>query len=357
MLNKEEKKIYSRQIKLKDLGEKGQEKLKSSRVLIVGAGGLGCSVLSQLTGCGIGNITLVDGDKISISNLSRQPLYFQDDIGKQKVLVAKEVSLRRNPWLNLETIFAYLTPNLVKSFLSKIDLVVDCTDNFPTRYLINDACVHFNIPFVFGGIDRDMMQWAVFNYRNGPTYRCLHPDEPLSSFIKSCDDRGVLGVVPAILGSIQAREVVKVILGNEELEDFRFHILNTRDWEHKAYKAKRKSDYKELGIKTAYGGWCNTELVEELDYESISNGKSPKEDILIDVREPAEFEEYHLENAINIPLGSLERRFEELPFESKIILYCKTGQRSLTGCEILKNLGLKNVFSLKNGVEEKLHSL
>jgi sulfur-carrier protein adenylyltransferase/sulfurtransferase len=357
MLNSEEKNFYSRQIKLDDIGEKGQEKLKSSRVLIVGAGGLGCSVLSQLTGCGVGNITLIDGDVISVSNLSRQPLYSHDDIGKQKVQVAKEFSLQRNPWLNLECHFDYLTPGLALSLFPEIDLVVDCTDNFPTRYLINDACVHFNIPFVYGGIDRDMIQWAVFNYHNGPTYRCLHPEEPLSSFIKSCDDRGVLGVTPAILGSIQARETLKVILGNKELEEFRFHLLNTLDWDHQAFKAKRKGEYKDQKIKSAYGGWCNTELVKEIEIESLVNGKSSTSDILIDVREPEEFKEFHLENAINIPLASLKKRIEEIGVDSRVILYCKTGQRSLTAGEILKELGLKNVFSLKYGVEKKLLSL
>ena len=349
----EEYSYFSRQLRLPGFGEKELHTLQSSSVLVIGLGGIGCTLSDQLVGMGVGHLGLVDGDRVSKSNLSRQPLYNSKDEGQLKVEVASTKLENRSPRITLELFPEYLTPGLAKSIFPKFDLVVDCSDNFPTRYLVNDACVEFEKPFIFGGIDRDLIQWAVFNYKNGPTYRCIHPDEPLSSFIRSCDDRGVLSSVPAILGTIQARETIKAILHDPILKEFQFNILDTRTWTIDSLKAKKIPNSSNQKIKEVYGGWCNSLLVEEIDLASALDKKAR----LIDVREKHEYDAFHLDSAFHIPLGSLLERSSELNRQEFIVLYCKTGQRSLTGAEMLKKSGFENVLSLRSGIEEMVPDL
>ncbi len=348
-----EREYYSRQLRLSDFSESDQQKLNSTGVLVIGLGGLGSIAADLLAGVGVGNLVLVDGDRVSRSNLARQGLYTSDDIAKPKSELAKSRLEKRNPFISIESINSFFNPGLAKELVPSVDLVLDCSDNFPTRYLVNDACVEFEKPFVFGGIDRDLIQWAVFNYQSGPTYRCLHPDEPLASFIKSCNDRGVLSMTPALLGSIQARESLKVLLNDSSLDQFFFNILNTKSWDLQRFQASRTAEAEKARIRESYGGWCNSGGVKEVGIDSVEQLGA----CLVDVRETSEYERFHLESSINFPLSTLAQNYQELPKNQALILYCQTGQRSITAAEMLQKNGFEQVYSLRFGIEEMVPDL
>src|ERR1035437_2494874 len=209
----EEKRRYARHIILPEIGLEGQQKLKQAKVLVVGAGGLGCPVLQYLTAAGVGTLGIIDFDTVDESNLQRQVLYSTEDIGKHKAAIAKEKLEKQNPDINLVSHVAHLTSANALEIISQYDIVVDGSDNFATRYLVNDACVILNKVLVFGSIFKFEGQVSVFNYKGGPTYRCLYPEAPAEGDVPNCAEIGVLGVLPGIVGTLQANEVIKIITG------------------------------------------------------------------------------------------------------------------------------------------------
>ena len=223
---KEEKQRYNRHIIMPEIGMDGQLKLKKASVLVIGAGGLGCPVLQYLGAAGVGRIGIVDFDKVDASNLQRQILFGVADIGKFKAEVAKERLLANNPYITVETHVTKLDSSNALSIIGEYDIVVDGSDNFATRYLVNDACVILNKPLVFGAIYKFEGQLCVFNYQNGPSYRCLFPDQPSADSIPTCSQIGVVGVLPGIVGSMQANEVIKVILEKDDVLSGRFLTID-----------------------------------------------------------------------------------------------------------------------------------
>lgn len=217
---------YDKQIALPEVGEAGQQKLAEAKVLVVGAGGLGCPALQYLAAAGIGTIGIVDGDVVNETNLHRQVLYTNSDVGRPKVQVAAERLYRLNPEVKINTYTEFLTAKNAMDIVANYDLVVDATDNFAARYRINDVCVKLDKPVVYGAIHRFEGQVSVFNYKGGPTYRCLFPDKPAESQIPDCNETGVLGVLPGIIGTQQATEVLKIILGIGEVLSGKLMTLN-----------------------------------------------------------------------------------------------------------------------------------
>lgn len=217
---------YDKQIALPEVGEAGQKKLARAKVLVVGTGGLGCPVLQYLAAAGVGTIGIVDGDEVNETNLHRQVLYTNSDVGKPKVQVAAERLKQLNPEVEIQTFSEFLTAGNAMNIVANYDLIVDATDNFVARYRINDVCVKLGKPFVYGAIHRFEGQVSVFNYKGGPTYRCLFPDKPAESQIPNCNETGVLGVLPGIIGTHQATEVLKIILGIGEVLSGKLMTLN-----------------------------------------------------------------------------------------------------------------------------------
>ncbi len=341
-MNPEEREFFNRQIKIKGLGLAGQEKIKGTSILIVGLGGLGCQVFINLLSSGVGKLFLVDGDIVSRSNLSRQWIYTEKEVGRRKVEVAKEFGKGRNPWTEIQTYPSYLNTSLAKEVIPNVDLVIDCSDNFNSRYLINDSCVFFNKPFIYGGMDKDLFQWAILNWNQGPTYRCLFPEEPKNDFIKACNERGILSVNPSILGSIQARESIRVILEDEKGPNGRLNTLNLENWDFNAIELVRTEDYSDLRIKEDYGGVCSLLSTLEIGMEELDPSRA-----IIDVREEWESAENPINGAINIPLSELPVKGKELDKDKAYALYCDSGRRSLIGIKALEELGFENVQSLR----------
>jgi len=255
-LSREELIRYSRQLSLKDFGIESQLKLKKSRVLVVGAGGLGCPALLYLSAAGIGNIGILDFDTVALHNLQRQVLYVEDDIGKPKALVAANHLQKRNSAVNFDSIRKKINHETAKELISDYDIVLDCTDNFEARYAINDACVMLNKPFVYGALFRFEGQVSLFNAKeatgkNGPTYRCLFPEQPPEETALSCEDAGILGFLPGIVGSMQAGEAIKWIIGLNGLSGKLFSI-NTRDYSVNVFEVERKESLWKENISTKF---------------------------------------------------------------------------------------------------------
>jgi molybdopterin/thiamine biosynthesis adenylyltransferase len=244
MLTKEEITRYSKQLLLPGIGMKGQEKLKDAKVLVIGAGGLGCPVLQYLAAAGVGSIGIVDFDSIDITNLHRQVLYADDDIGKEKAIIATSKIAALNPFIKLETFNVELEYSNARKIISGYDIIVDCTDNFETRYIINDVCVLSDKPFVYGGIHKFEGQLSVFNYSSidgkpGPTYRCLFPENKDDEVADNCSVSGVIGVLPGMIGTMQANEVIKMITGIGNVCSGKLLIFNSLNNIFTEIKVKR----------------------------------------------------------------------------------------------------------------------
>jgi len=326
---------YSRQVKLDEVGLEGQRKLARARVLIVGCGGLGCPVAVTLGAAGIGKIGLVDYDVIEESNLNRQWLYGVGDIGRSKVECAAERIKNLSPTTVVEEYSCPFNSGM-GGILEHYDVVVDCTDNFTTRYLINDLCVAAGKPFVSASIYRFEGQLSVFNYsvdgvEFGPTYRCLYPSPPQS--IPSCAEGGVLGVVPTILGALQANEVLKIILGIGEILDGKLLLINTLTLSTTLLSFKRQ-------IKEVLAQWGPVLLSSK---ELLAMLES-KEVVLVDVRERDEDKGRHL-GGLWLPLSGLDEAL--LPPDVPIVLYCESGKRSL---ELSGRIKRRGVYSLSHGI-------
>jgi len=319
---------YIRQTALSGFGTDGQAKLKRAKVLVVGAGGLGLPVLSYLNAMGIGTLGIVDADVVSRSNLHRQVLYTEEMVGKKKVEVAKLQLQKQNSETQIDLYPIFLEVSNALDIIEKYDIVVDATDNFPTRYLINDACVMLKKPFVYGALHGFEGQVSVFNYENGPTYRCLFPIMPKADAVPDCNENGVLGVLPAIIGNFQALEVVKVICGLGDILSGTLLLYNglTQRMQQMRFPSQPEN-LKIASLATDYDFNCETPIktTSGLDIRNMLKDALIE---VVDVRTHAEFDSDHLQGANHIPLDELERRCHEIDMNKPVYFICQVGIRS-----------------------------
>ena len=359
---------YSRHFSLPEFGRAGQAKLKQSSVLIVGAGGLGSPAALYLAAAGVGRIGLVDFDAIDITNLQRQIIYTTPDVGRPKLDVSAERLRNLNPEIDVVTHSTRLTRENALDVIANYDVVIDGTDNFPTRYLVNDACVLLKKPYVYGSILRFDGQVSVFDAQHGPCYRCLFREPPPPGLVPNCAEGGVLGVLPGIIGSLQALEAVKLLAGVGDSLIGRLVLFDGLTMRFRELKLKKQPDCPLCGEDPTITGlidyeeFCgytpNGDMQENTQADEISvtdlkarldRGERPA---LLDVREPFEwniinFGEY---GARMIPLKELPARTEELDQSQELIVYCRSGSRSARAAEFLRAQGFTNVLNLKGGV-------
>jgi len=329
---------YDRQIKLDEVGVSGQEKLRSASVLIVGVGGLGCPAAQYLAGAGVGKIGLMDHDKVSITNLHRQVLYNEDEIGKSKAIVAKEKLQQLNSEIELVAIEEALTIDNAEKLFSQYDLILDGTDNFETKYLINDACILEGKPWIYASIYKNEAQLSVFNYENGPSYRCLFPKTTRQNI--SCEATGVLGVVPGIFGMLQAMEALKIILGIGEVLSGKLKLSNLLSDSEQILKIQKNQE--EID-KIKENGIIPVKIECKLNDESR---------LYLDIREIFEQPRINSEKVIQIPLSDLDERIWEIPKEKEILVFCQSGKRSKKVVDLLKaEYGFENLRNVDGGVE------
>jgi adenylyltransferase/sulfurtransferase len=349
---------YQRQTVLKEFGPEAQQKLKDSSVLVVGAGGLGIPALLYLNAMGVGNIGIVEQDIVEITNLQRQVLYTEADLGKPKIQVVLERLKLQNSSTNFKTFDTFLTRHNALEIIAQFDIVVDGSDNFPTRYLINDACVVLKKPFVSGAIQGFEGQLSVFNYQGGPTYRCLFPNMPTHEEIPNCNENGVLGVIPGIIGNLQALEAVKAITGTGDILNGKLLLFNGL---HQSYQTINFNiQPKNTAIKKllkSYGSEV-CEIHQNISVEELEKKlKDQKHVQIIDVRTKEEFENFSLPQmkALNIPVNELKGRIDELNSQSPIYLLCQSGTRSDMAVRMLEELNPElELYNIVGGVDRFL---
>lgn len=343
---------YKRQTILKEFGPESQLKLKQAMVLVVGAGGLGIPVLTYLNAMGVGTLGIIDADEVAISNLHRQVLYDEKDIGQPKVNVAVKKLKSQNSDTNLILLKTLLSRDNALDIIKDYDLVVDASDNFPTRYLINDACVILKKPFVYGALHGFEGQVSVFNYQGGPTYRCLFPNMPSANELPNCDEHGVLGIIPGIVGNLQALEVIKVLTGIGEVLAGQLLLYN--GLAQNLQKIKFAANPKNLRIEVLqsnYGSDCATDLkaIEASDFEVLLRSETIQ---AIDVRTLMEYEKFHLKNTLNHPLSEIENWKLHINVDKPIYLICQSGIRSLKAQLYLQDYKPQaNFINVKGGID------
>ena len=348
MLNKEEHRRYSRQTILPEIGIAGQLKMKSAKVLVIGAGGLGCVLLQYLAAAGIGEIGIIDDDKVDESNLHRQILYSIDDIGKAKVAIGKAKLNLLNPHVEIIAFELRLTSDNAVRLFNDFDLIVDGSDNFETRYLVNDTCLELNKTLVFGSIFKFEGQVSVFNYLNGPNYRDVFPAPPGADEVPNCSEVGVLGVLPGIVGLYMANEVIKITCEIGEVLSGVLMTINVLENTTTYYKISKRA----RSLKPPARNQFNTP--EEIDKQTLNRWIKDDDDLqIIDVRESYEFEEQNI-GGINIPLYDLNERLKSFIESKKIVFVCATGQRSKIAVQLSKSLSNVVVYSLKHGISSSL---
>lgn len=338
---------YNRQIILPEIGEEGQRKLLKAKVLVIGAGGLGAAILPYLSAAGVGEIGIVDDDVIEISNLHRQVIYKSSAVGKHKVDEAKLMISELNPQVKVHAIPERLSAKNVISLFEKYDIIVDATDNIAIKYLINDACIVTNKPMVYGSIFRFQGQVSVFNYRNGPTYRCLYPDENTQS--ASCEDAGVIGISVGIIGMLQANEVIKMILEIGEVLSGKILVYSILNNEQQKYDFEKNTDVV-MNTEAFQKRYKEVEnQVKEVAVEEILNEIDNVEVLFLDVRNEDELPKINFKNGVQIPLINLENKIQKLNPNQKIYVYCQSGIRSKIAAELLQKENFKNVKSIAGG--------
>jgi len=364
-LSPEELLRYSRHLTLPDVGLQGQSKLRDTRVLLVGAGGLGSPAALYLAAAGVGTLGIVDFDLVDRSNLQRQILHGTSDIGQAKIDSARARLGDINPHVQVETFGERLTSANALEILGKFDIVVDGSDNFPTRYLVNDACVLLGKPDIYGSVFRFDGQVSVFATKQGPCYRCLYAEPPPPDLVPSCAEGGVLGVLPGIIGSLQALEAIKLIVGFGQPLIGRLLLFDGRRMQFRELALAKDPDCPVCGTHPTvkelidYEAFCGAgdggpEGADgvEITPKDLQRERSRKPDLLlVDVREPREAEIASIEGARLIPLRELPRRLSELPSHAEIVTHCHHGQRSLKAREILVGAGFHNVRSLAGGID------
>jgi len=366
-LSHEEILRYSRHLLIPEVGLEGQRKLKASSALVIGTGGLGSPVALYLAAAGVGRIGLVDFDVVDTSNLQRQVIHGASTVGKLKVESARAKLLDLNPDIQIDIYNEPFTSGNAIRIAKDYDVIIDGTDNFPTRYLTNDVCVFLGKPNVYGSIFRFDGQLSVFDARQGPCYRCLFPEPPPPGLVPSCAEGGVLGVLPGTIGTLQATEALKVLLGIGEPMIGKLLLYNALDMSFDFVKLKKNPKCRVCGP--------NADIKELIDYEEFCGipGRGHEEegsagagwDItatelaariktghlkLLDVREPHELEISALPSAVNIPLGQLAGRLTELDSAEEMVIFCKAGTRSARALELLVSAGFKKVKNLKGGI-------
>lgn len=358
--SKEEYARYNRHIIIPDFGLEAQKKLKAAKVLVIGSGGLGSPLLLYLAAAGVGTIGIVDFDTVDDSNLQRQVLFGTEDIGKPKAEAAQKRLQSLNPYINIEIYKTQLTSQNALELISQYDVVADGTDNFPTRYLVNDASVLAGKPNVYASIFQFEGQVSVFNYTDangltGPNYRDLYPTPPEPGLIPNCAEGGVLGVLPGIIGSLQANEVIKVITGVGEPLSGRFFVFDALTFQTRTLKITKRTNVPAITGLIDYEQFCGVKAVErklkEISVEEFAQWQNSGEDIqVIDVREPAEYEEINI-GALLIPLGTVAQRAEEINRNKKVVVHCKLGGRSAKAIRTLEDeFGFDNLYNLKGGI-------
>jgi len=351
---------YSRHIILSEVGQDGQDKLSQAKVLVIGAGGLGCPVLQYLAAAGIGTIGIMDFDIVMTSNLQRQILFGTSTLGTNKALAAKKRLEDLNPTITINAYPEKLTHRNAIEFFKEYDIIVDGTDNFTTRYLINDISVIMSKPVVYGAIYKFEGQVSVFNYQKGPSYRCLFPNPPKKGSTANCSEVGVLGVLPGIIGSMQANEVIKIILGFNDVLTGKLFCYNAKTTETSTLKIKKSdAEFKKvLERKDNFQDDFITVSCEK-DFNEISAEAILQMDNiqLIDVREPHEQPSFNLQNCIQIPLRNLEQNLDKINSSNTNILMCQSGVRSKTAVEILQKHNINNCYSLKGGISTIIEQL
>ena len=366
-LSKDEILRYSRHLIMPEVGMDGQLKLKAAKVLLVGTGGLGSPMALYLTAAGVGTIGLVDFDVVDYTNLHRQVIHGTSDVGKPKIDSAIESMNEINPFVNVIRHEVALTSENAMDLVKDYDIVADGTDNFPTRYLVNDVCVLLNKPNVYGSIFRFEGQATIFAAEGGPCYRCLYPEPPPPGLVPSCAEGGVLGILPGVVGLIQATEVVKLILGKGETLVGRLILYDALNMKFRELKLRKSDECPICGP--------NRTITELIDYHQFcgvpQHAPEPEAGVteneievtalkarldrgdkvnLIDVREAHEFQICRIPGSTLIPLGDLPKRVNELDVADEVVVHCKSGTRSAKAADFLRQSGFKRVLNVKGGI-------
>jgi len=358
---------YKRHLTLPEFGLAAQQKLLASRVLLIGAGGLGCPLAQYLAAAGIGTLGLVDYDVVDASNLQRQVLYGTRDVGRPKAEVARERVLALNPDVKVEVHALRLDSSNALAVFADYDVIIDGTDNFPTRYLSNDACVLLGKPNVHGSIFRFEGQATVFDARRGPCYRCLYPEPPPPGSVPSCAEGGVLGVLPGIIALIQATETIKLVTGLGEPLIGRLLQYDALAMSFQEFRLRKDPECPVCGTSPTvtelidYEGFCGmpahdraeTPVREKSAAEVAAMRRRGERFLLLDVREPHEWETARIEGAELLPLGSLESRLADLAEwkDRRVVVHCHKGGRSAKACKTLAAAGFQDVWNLAGGID------
>src|SRR5947207_10728659 len=366
-LSNEEILRYSRHLIMPEVGMEGQLKLKAAKVLCIGTGGLGSPLALYLTAAGVGTIGLVDFDVVDYTNLQRQIIHSTPDVGRPKLESAEEKLRALNPYVDIRKFETRLTSANALEIFREFDVVADGTDNFPTRYLVNDACVLTGKPNVYGSIFRFEGQASVFATKNGPCYRCLYPEPPPPGLVPSCAEGGVLGILPGLVGVIQATETIKLIMGIGEPLIGRFLIYDALRMKVRELKLRKDPDCPVCGTHPTvtklidYEQFCGitpaapepvkvnnaTELTSLELKARLDRGDKVT---IVDVREPNELQINRIQGSLHIPLGDIPKRYNELDPDSEYVMQCKSGVRSGKAADFLRSVGFKRVLNLKGGI-------
>ncbi len=366
-LTNEEIKRYSRHLIMPEVGVEAQKKLKASKVLCIGAGGLGSPAAMYLAAAGVGTLGIVDFDTVDFSNLQRQILHGTPDVGRSKLASARDRLNAINPNVKIETYETALTSANALELFAPYDVILDGTDNFPTRYLVNDACVLLGKPNAYGSIFRFEGQASVFATKDGPCYRCLYPEPPPPGLVPSCAEGGVLGVLPGIIGVIQATETIKLIIGVGEPLVGRFMIYDALKMKFRELKLRKDPDCPVCGTHPTvtklidYEQFCGvvpaapepvavnhaTEITSIELKQRLDRGDALK---IVDVREPNEYQINRIPGSELIPLGDVPKRYAELNKNDEIVVHCKMGGRSAKAADFLRSVGFTRVLNLKGGI-------
>ncbi|ODS52858.1 MAG: molybdenum cofactor biosynthesis protein MoeB [Acidobacteria bacterium SCN 69-37] len=369
-LNNDEVRRYSRHLIMPEVGVAGQRKLKQARVLCIGAGGLGSPASLYLAAAGVGTLGLIDFDAVDFSNLQRQVLFSTADVGRSKIKAAAERLRGLNPNLRIIEHETALTSANALDIFRDYDVILDGTDNFPTRYLTNDACVLLGKPNVYGSIFRFDGQVSIFATKGGPCYRCLYPEPPPPGLVPSCAEGGVLGVLPGVVGTIQATEAIKLILGAGDPLIGRLLLFDALDMTFRTLKLQRDPDCPVCGdhptvtklidyeqfcgitpqVKAADAGAVSPDL--EISVTDLKQRLDAGDIWLLDVREPREAEITKIEGSTLIPLGELPKRLDEIPTDRDVAVHCKSGVRSAKAVNLLREKGFTRVRNVRGGILE-----
>jgi adenylyltransferase/sulfurtransferase len=366
-LSQQEVARYSRHLIMPEVGMEGQKRLKAASVLLIGAGGLGSPLGLYLAAAGIGRIGLVDFDVVDFSNLQRQVLHGTPDVGRPKLQSARQKLNAINPEVTLDLYETRLTSANALSILANYDIVIDGTDNFPTRYLVNDACVLLDKPNVYGSIFRFDGQASVFWPPHGPCYRCLYPEPPPPGEVPSCAEGGVLGILPGLVGCIQATEAVKLILGKGSPLVGRLLLYDALQMKFQEFKVRRNTqcpvcgdrptitkliDYEQFcGVRGQEGPVPAVAASAEITVEELKARLDRGDKVyILDVRNPEEFQIGRIPGSILVPLPQLAQRFTELPKDRDMVVHCKSGMRSAKAIQFLRQQGFERLKNLKGGI-------